>query len=248
MDMAEKKHILVVDDDREIGSLLSDFLSNYNYQVSVVYDGKSLFEALDKHPNEYDLIILDIMMPNINGLEACQRIRQTSNIPIIMLTAVSEETDRIVGLECGADDYMAKPFSPRELLARIKAIFRRISGKAEERGADEHLKHIPIYEFAGWRLDTAERSLISPENTEVSLTGAGYDLLLVFIEHPQHVLSRDQLMEYTRHRQADPYDRSIDVQVSRLRQKIENDPKNPSLIKTVRAGGYIFTPKVQRVR
>jgi len=234
--MSELSHILIVDDDEAIRSLLADFLSHYQFEVTTAGDGKGLFTALGEH--SFDLIILDVMLPGEDGLSLCQRIRQHSNIPIIMLTAIGEEADRIVGLEMGADDYVAKPFNPRELLARIKAVLRR------SYDAGESQAELPIYSFLNWKLDTTCRRLFSPDDVEVSLTSGEYDLLVAFLENPQQVLSRDQLLDITKNRLAGPFDRSIDVQISRLRHKIEIDPKNPTTIKTVRGGGYLFTPRV----
>lgn len=213
--MEHKKHIVVVDDDKEIRTLLSKFLFNHNYLVSMAQNAKELFQLL-KEEEHADLIVLDIMMPGLDGLEVCRTIRQTSDIPIIMLTAVSDETDRIIGLELGADDYLTKPFNPRELLARIKAIFRR--SQLIPSANNHKIGRSPCLKFSGWSLDTATRQLLSPDNIEVPLSGRGYDLLLVFLEHPQRVLSRDQLLEILSNRTAEPFDRSIDVQVSRLRQ------------------------------
>ncbi|MAZ39354.1 MAG: two-component system response regulator [Legionellales bacterium] len=192
-----------------------------------------------------DLIILDIRMPGEDGFTVCQKIRKTSDIPIIMLTANGEDMDRIIGLEMGADDYLPKPFNPRELVARIKAVLRRT---AETKNSHKEEMHIDteIYTFVNWKLDTATRVLMSPDDLEISITAGEYTLLMTFLERPKRVLSRDQLLEITHNRQAGPFDRSIDIQVSRLRQKIEDDPKNPKLITTVRGGGYMFTAPVKK--
>ncbi|MGY6278416.1 winged helix-turn-helix domain-containing protein, partial [Methylomonas sp. MgM2] len=189
----------------------------------------------------FDLIVLDLMLPGEDGLALCRRLRSTSTIPIIMLTALAEDIDRIVGLEMGADDYLAKPFNPRELLARIKAVLRRTgSGSDLSRTAGNTLL------FEGWRIDLAKRELYSPEGVLMPLTGGEFDLLVAFAQRPQRILNRDQLLDLTRGRAATAFDRSIDVQLSRLRRKIETDPNQPALIKTVRGGGYVFQPRVVR--
>lgn len=241
--MEKQKHIVVVDDDNEIRKLLSDFLLKHNYRVSMSHNSDELFHLL-KQENNVDLIVLDIMLPGLDGLETCRQLRQQSNVPIIMLTAVSDDTDKIIGLELGADDYLTKPFNPRELLARIKAVFRR--SEIDRSTDDKVSKRSTCLKFADWTLDTATRRLLSPDNVEVALSGRGYDLLLVFLEHPQRVLSRDQLLDILSNRTAEPFDRSIDVQVSRLRQKLDDDPKDPKIIKTIRTGGYFFTPAVSK--
>lgn len=242
--MTEDTHILVVDDDQEIRTLLADFLNNYGYKVSAAADGVEMFDILNRE--DITLIILDLMMPGEDGLTLCKRVRTSSNMPIIMLTAIGEDTDRIIGLEMGADDYIAKPFNPRELLARMKAILRRTS-EGEPASTEDARKESSRVMFSGWYLDLATRTLLSPEEMEVSLSAGEFDLLNALIEHPQRVLSRDQLLDFTKNRPAGPFDRSIDVQISRLRHKIEPDPKNPTLIKTVRGGGYLFTPEIKRL-
>lgn len=241
--MSENKTLLIVDDDLDICQLLSQFLQQYNFKVLTAHDGEEMFAQLDKEA--VDLVILDMMLPGDDGITLCRKLQATHQIPIIMLSAAGSETDRIVGLEVGADDYLAKPFNPRELLARIKAILRRSAHELHDK--DQWMeKKVPSHKirFNDWVLDTVTRQLISPEKVEMSLSSGEYDLLLAFLENAQRVLSRDQLLDYTKHRYAGPFDRSIDMQVSRLRQKIEDDPKNPKLIKTVRGGGYLFTAKV----
>jgi two-component system OmpR family response regulator len=243
--------VLVVDDDHELRNLLSNFLGKHGYEVSTAQNGEELLAVLDED-QAFNLVILDVMMPGMDGIEVCRRVRQFSQIPIIMLTAVNEESDRIISLELGADDYLAKPFNPRELLARMRAILRRASdhdgvhtngnGQSEGNGASG-----AAFKFAGWTLDTAIRRLLSPEKVEVALSGGTYDLLIAFLERPQRILSRDQLLDITRHRTCEPFDRTIDVQISRLRQKLEADPKQPQIIKTVRTGGYVFTPEVEKI-
>ncbi len=239
-------HILVVDDDREIRELLAKFLTKHGYRVSTAADAREMDRVLADW--SIDLVVLDIMMPGEDGLTACRRLRAGSPIPIIMLTAMGEDTDRIVGLEMGADDYLAKPFNPRELLARIKAVMRRVgtdgpppAAEPEEVG-DKRQAHV----FEGWRFDLASRDLTSPDGVRVDLSGGEYELLAAFVTHPQRVLNRDQLLDLARGRSAQPFDRAIDVQVSRLRRKIECDPKQPALVKTVRGGGYMFTPRVTK--
>ncbi len=240
--MDRTPHLLVVDDDREIRSLVAQFLTKHGFRVTGVRDGAEMMRTLDGA--RVDLIVLDLMLPGEDGLSLCRRLRatpQTAQTPVIMLTAMGEETDRIVGLEMGADDYLAKPFSPRELLARIKAVLRRVSappvaGAPAAAGA--------VLRFEGWSLDLTRRELRSPDGVLVQLSAGEYDLLVAFVEHPQRVLTRDQLLDLARGRSAVPFDRSVDVQVSRLRRKIEPDPAEPTLIKTVRGGGYLFTPSV----
>lgn len=241
--MEKTQTLLIVDDDKEIRELLADLLTKYNFRVICAGDGSSMFQLL--HENKVDLIILDVMLPGDDGFVLCRKIRTESLVPIIMLTAIGEETDRIVGLEVGADDYVPKPFNPRELVARIKAVLRRTSDESSI-SIKQETEHNTAC-FLGWTLDFATRRLLSPDEVEIILSAGEYSLLVAFIKHPRRVLSRDQLLEFTRNRNAVPYDRSIDIQVSRLRQKIEIDSKNPEIIKTVRGGGYMFTPIVERV-
>ena len=239
MTMETSPHLLIVDDDREIRDLLSRFLVKHGYRVSTAKDAREARRILADA--RIDLGILDIMMPGEDGLSLCRDLRANSALPLIMLTAMGEETDRIVGLEVGADDYLPKPFNPRELLARIKAVLRRagpaVAAKEEK---SESLQ------FASWTLDTAQRRLTAPGGKAVELSTGEYDLLLAFLRHPQRVLNWDQLLDLARGRAAIPFDRSIDVQVMRLRRKIEADPKAPQIIATVRGGGYQFTPAVQK--
>ncbi len=249
--MDNKTYILIVDDDQEIRDLLGKFLTQHGYHIQVAMDGKAMRQAIATTPEPFDLIVLDIMLPGEDGFALCRQLRATSAIPIIMLTAVTEETDRIIGLELGADDYLTKPFNPRELLARIKAILRRSHNDPvlQQNTSKQQIKtQNEVYRFASWTLDKTARHLFSPEEVEITLSSGEYELLLALVERPQHVLSRDQLLDLTRNRSAGPFDRSIDVQISRLRQKIETDPKKPTLIKTVRGGGYVFTAIVERIR
>ncbi len=238
--MSEQPHILVVDDDREIRDLVVQYLSKHGLRARGAADGREMRKILDDW--SIDLIILDLMLPGEDGLTLCRTLRATSKIPIIMLTAMGEETDRIIGLEMGADDYVAKPFNPRELLARIKAVLRRSEDTPAR--SDHDAEKPALHIFEGWKLDLDSRELLSPHDVLVSLSAGEYELLSAFVTHPQRVLTRDQLLDLARGRQALPFDRAIDVQVSRLRRKIEVDPANPVLIKTVRSGGYMFTPKV----
>jgi two-component system, OmpR family, response regulator len=231
-------HLLLVDDDEEILSLLTAFFRKHGFAASVAEDGNAMFAVLEKHT--IDLIILDVMLQHEDGFSLCQRLRTTSTIPIIMLTAVADNTRRVVGLELGADDYLTKPFDQRELLARVKAVLRRAAG------GPEHDETHPLLCFDGWRLDVVKRELRSGDNTLVLLSSAEFDLLLTFAEHPRRVLTRDELVDLTRGSMHVAYDRDIDVQVGRLRYKLERDPKNPSIIRTIRGAGYMFLPEVTR--
>ena len=232
--------VLIVDDDDEILTLLAQTLIQYGFTVRTAGDGKQMFEAIkEKKP---DVIILDLMLPGDNGLSLCKQIN--GDIPILMLTAMGTETDRIIGLEMGADDYLPKPFNPRELVARIKAILRRTHSAANTSTTnDEEYEYLC---FEGWRLNILSRRLFAEDDIEVSLSAGEYDLLLAFAQNPQRVLSRDELLDITKNRNITPFDRSIDVQISRLRHKVEAAPKNPTLIKTVRGGGYLFTSSVNK--
>ncbi len=237
--MSRTPHILIVDDDREIRDLLSRFLKKHELRVDTAANGREMTQLMGE--GRYDLIVLDLMMPGEDGLTLCRKVRNTSRVPIIMLTALGEETDRIIGLEMGADDYIAKPFNPRELLARIKAVLRRSDGGAPTDGEMQQRAFL----FASWTLDVTKRELRSPDDVLVPLTAGEYDLLVAFVEHPNRVLTRDQLLDLAKGRTAIPFDRSIDVQLSRLRRKIEVDPKEPEIIKTVRGGGYILAAEVE---
>jgi two-component system OmpR family response regulator len=233
-------HILIVDDDAEIRRLLGSYLLKNGLKSTAVADGKAMWQALEAA--RVDLIVLDLMLPGDDGLTLCRKLRARSDIPIIMLTARGEETDRIVGLEMGADDYLPKPFSARELLARIKVILRRARSLPDNL-RPEDARHI---EFAGWTLDTAHRHLLSAEGVVTALSGAEYRLLRIFLGHANRVLNRDQLVDLTQGKEADPLDRSIDVQVSRLRHRLGDDPRDPRLIKTVRGEGYVLAVPVVR--
>lgn len=230
--------ILIVDDDAEIRTLLGRYLKEHGYEVTSARDGVELREQLKLTAPA--LIVLDLMLPGASGYDLCREIRQQSAIPILMLTARGEETDRIIGLELGADDYLTKPFSPRELLARIRAILRRAGTGAEAAPSEGS-----GYTFMDWQLDTGMRSLKTPQGEQIDLSGGEYDVLLALIEHPQRVLSRDQLLDLARHRLAGLFDRSIDVQISRLRRKLAAAGGH-DLIKTIRGAGYMFTSPVRR--
>ena len=237
--MDASPHILIVDDDREIRDLTGRYLRKHGFRVESAADAKAMDRLL--RDGRFDLIVLDLMLPGEDGLSICRRLRASTRIPILMLTAVAEDTDRIIGLEIGADDYLTKPFNPRELLARIRAVLRRAEGAGSAADPVEG-----VLTFSGWRLDPARRELRDPQGVLVELTAGEFGLLMALVERPRRVLSRDRLLDLTRGRDAQPFDRSIDVQVSRLRRKIEPDPKNPDMIKTVRSGGYIFTLPVER--
>lgn len=237
--------LLIVDDDAEIRNLLDQLLTKYGYQVLTAGDGRDMFAVLED--NTVDLILLDVMLPGEDGFSLCQKLRQTVSIPIIMVTAIGETTDRIVGLEMGADDYLTKPFNPRELVARIKAVTRRSQGQPATTVPDID-EGAACFKFNKWYLRVDERVLLSPDGLEVSLSTGEFELLKAFLLRPQKVLSRDQLLDYTKNRSAVPFDRSVDIQVSRLRSKLEEDPKKPQLIKTVRGGGYMLAMKVEKTQ
>ncbi|HXC27457.1 MAG TPA: response regulator [Stellaceae bacterium] len=237
--MSESGHILVVDDQQEICDLVREYLSGEGFRVSTANDGAGMREAITREPVE--LVILDLVLRGEDGLQLARELRGTSDIGIIMLTGRGETVDRIIGLEMGADDYLSKPFHLRELLARVRSVLRRGS----TRGGDKPVAGRARIKFAGWILDLASRELHSPSGEDVRLTTGEFELLAAFVNQPNQVLSRDRLLDLSRHREAGPFDRTIDVQVGRLRRKLEDDPKNPGLIKTVRGGGYIFTPPVE---
>jgi two-component system OmpR family response regulator len=237
--MPRSSHILLVEDDRDIRGLLGRYLTEQGFRVTQVQDGRGMIQALAA--SRIDLVILDLMLPGEDGLSLCRKLRSTSSIPVVMVTAKTEEVDRIIGLEIGADDYLAKPFNPRELLARVRAVLRRSQGgPTPPPGADK----AESYWFDGWRANLTQRTLQAPDGSMVGLSSGEFDLLVAFLEHPQRVLSRDQLLDIARGRASVLFDRSIDVQISRLRRKIEPDPQNPMLIKTVRNSGYLFTGHV----
>jgi len=236
--METPDHILIVDDDAEIRKLLGDYLQKNGLKTSAVADGRGMWQALEA--GRVDLIVLDLMLPGEDGLTLCRKLRAKSEIPVIMLTARGDETDRIVGLEMGADDYLPKPFSARELLARIKVILRRARSLPDNLRPED----ARLLRFADWLLDTAHRHLVSAAGVVTPLSGSEYRLLRIFLSHPNRVLNRDQLVDLTQGREADPLDRSIDVQVSRLRHRLGDDPRDPRLIKTVRGEGYVLSVPV----
>lgn len=233
-------HILVVDDDAQIRQLAAKLLREHGHRVSVARDGREMWHVLDKAA--IDLVILDIMLPGGNGLDLCRELRARTQLPIIMVTALGSDTDRIVGLEIGADDYLAKPFNPRELLARINAVLRRAQTATGETA--RHRGH--LLTFDGWVLDTRRRELTNPDRIIVDLSTGEYDLLMTFLDFPQRVLSRDQLMDGAKNRIATGYDRAIDIQVSRLRKKLDASEDGQAMIKTIRGTGYMFVPAVVR--
>ncbi|SJZ39364.1 two component transcriptional regulator, winged helix family [Enhydrobacter aerosaccus] len=229
---------MIVEDDPEIRTMVSRFLAKHSCRVTVANDSQSMARSLEAA--RIDLIILDIMLPGEDGLSICRRLRATSAIPIIMLTAAGDPVARVVGLEMGADDYIAKPFDPHELLARIRAVLRRAAALP----AAGQKPPRPM-SFAGWRIDPLNRDLRNPHGARVVLTGAEFDLLVAFCQHAQRTLTRDQLLDLTQGRGTEALNRSVDILVSRIRAKIERDPRDPALIKTVRSTGYIFTPLVE---
>jgi two-component system OmpR family response regulator len=237
---AQQPHLLIVDDDREIRDSLARYLTKNGYRVSAADGGAAMKRVLAA--GAIDLVILDVMMPGEDGLTLCRYLRETTRLPIVMLTAVGEQTDRIIGLEMGADDYIVKPFNPRELLARIRAVIRRTHSLPPEQTTPAS----GLVKFSGLSLDLARHELTGVDGVAMPLSQGEFTLLVAFIDHPGRVLTRDQLLDLTRGRAAIPFDRSIDNQVSRLRRKIEPDPKSPILIQTVWGGGYRFTPEVTR--
>ena len=238
--MENSPHILVVDDHQEIRTLVGRLLEKDGYRVSTAPDGREMRRVLGER--RVDLIVLDLMLPGEDGLTLCRDLRAAASpVPVIMLTAKGDGVDRILGLEMGADDYVPKPFSGRELIARIKAVLRRTQALPPRPEGPS----VPVYRFDQWTLDTGTRDLESDADVVVSLSASEYSLLLAFLQHPQRVLARDQLLDLAKGRSAMPFDRSIDIQVSRLRRKIGDDGKKPKVIKTVRGDGYIFTPNVR---
>jgi DNA-binding response OmpR family regulator len=236
MESTRQPRILVVDDDAGIRDLLGDYLAKQGMEVETARDGREMDERLPVF--QPDLLVMDLMMPGEDGLALTRRIKSERDIPVLMLSARGEDIDRIVGLEVGADDYLAKPFNPRELLARIRAVLRRGSGpaKAEEEGSGES------YAFGPFSLDLAAQRLLR-DGEEITITHAEFTLLKIFAEHPNRALSRDQIMDWLKGFERDPFDRSIDVRVTRLRRKLEDDPANPVYIRTVWGQGYLFAPK-----
>ncbi len=239
--MSDNAHILIVDDQQEICDVVQEYLTGENYRVSTAHDGAGMRKVLSQ--SQIDLVILDLMLPGEDGLTLARSLRSESGIGIIILTGRGETVDRIIGLEMGADDYLPKPFHLRELLARVKSVLRRVQSRTGEASSTQPNRSRA--RFAGWNLDLSSRELLSPRGEEVRLTTGEFDLLAAFVNNANQVLSRDRLLDLARNREAGPFDRTIDVQVGRLRRKLEDDPQNPSLIKTVRGSGYIFTPTVE---
>ena len=239
--MEASAHILVVDDHREIRDLLAKYLARHEFRVSTAESAAKARKLLEV--SAIDLVVLDIMMPGEDGLSLCRHLRATSAVPVILLTAMAEDTDRVIGLEMGADDYVVKPFNPRELVARVKAVLRRANSLPRRRrpGFDAE-----ALRFDRWVLNVAQRELVGEDGVAIPLSTTEFLLLSALLNHPRMVLSRDQLLDLTRGRSASPFDRSIDNQVSRLRKKVEADPKEPVLIKTVWGGGYMLTADVRR--
>lgn len=237
--MDKKDCILIVDDEPDIRRLLVDYLARNGFEAFAARDGREMWHLLERHA--VDLLVLDLMLPDADGLTLCRDLRAKSGLPVIMLTARGEDTDRIVGIEMGADDYLVKPFNPRELLARIKSILRRT------RALPPNLQPEPVrcLAFADWCLDTAERLLTAPDGVAIPLSGGEFRLLRILLEHPNRVVTRDQLIEMIHGREAEAYDRAIDVQISRLRQRLRDDSREPTLIKTVRGEGYVLAASVQ---
>jgi two-component system OmpR family response regulator len=238
--MQGEPHILIVDDNREVRDLVSRALGREGFRVSAVGDGRGMHKALAD--SRIDLILLDLMLPGEDGLSLCRGLRAHSDVPIIMLTARGDEVDRVIGLEMGADDYLPKPFGSRELIARIRAVLRRGARDLAGNGDPTQPKR---YRFDRWTLDTGARELLREDGVAISLSTGEFDLLLALVERPQRVLSRDQLLDLARGRSAHLFDRSIDTQISRLRKKIELDPSEPKIIKTVWGGGYTFSSGVR---
>jgi len=238
--MEPTPHVLVVDDSADIREPLARYLTKKGMRVSTASGGQEVRRMVKA--NAFDIVVLDIMMPGEDGLSLCRFLQETTDMPVILLTAMVEEADRIVGLEIGADDYVTKPFSPRELLARIRAVLRRTKNLPNQRDAVPTSKEL---RFDRWRLDTRARELVDDSDVAVPLSTAEYRLLLVFLQRPQMTLSREQLLDLTAGRALEPFERSIDNQISRLRKKIEADPKRPTIIKTVWGGGYVLAADVE---
>lgn len=237
--MATPDRILIVDDDPEIRRLLADYLAKNGFDAYTARDGREMREALERHA--IDFVVLDLNLPDADGLALCRKLRVDSDLPVLMLTARGEETDRIIGIEMGADDYLVKPFSPRELLARIKSILRRTRTVPRNLRPEIHR----CLAFSGWTLDTATRVLKAPDGVVIPLSGGEYRLLRLLLEHPNRVLHRDQLTELIHGREAEPYDRAVDVQVSRLRRRLRDERAEPQLIRTVRGEGYVLATDVE---
>jgi two-component system OmpR family response regulator len=235
-------HLLVIDDDHEIRDLLTRFMEKNGFRITAVRDAREARRAWTR--GAFQLVVLDLMLPGESGLDLARWLRDQEDVPIVMLSAMGEDTDRIIGLELGADDYIAKPFNPRELMARIRAVMRRATDTQDGPTSGERIAR-PL-RFAGWTLEPARRRLLNPEGVEVPLTGGEYDLLVALLERANRVLTRDMLLDLLRGRQAGPFDRAIDVAVSRLRRKLDDQGGGAQLIKTVRGGGYVLAATVER--
>jgi DNA-binding response OmpR family regulator len=237
-------HILVVDDDQRIRQMLTRYFEQEGYRISVAADGPAMRAQLN---DSVDLVLLDVVMPGEDGLTLAREIRASSDVGIIMLTGRDDVLDRVVGLEVGADDYIAKPFHLREVMARVRSVLRRRSPRPDQASrAAASMDNDEVIRFDGWRLDAGRRQLFSPKGETVALTTGEFDLLAALVKHPGRVFGRDALMDLTRGRTREAFDRTIDAQVARLRKKIEIDPKNPALVKSVRGVGYVFTGKIDR--
>jgi two-component system OmpR family response regulator len=231
-------NVLIVDDDADIRELLADYLQSHSCHALQAADGQEMMRSIQRH--NVDIVVLDLNLPGVDGLTLCRELRTRSNLPVIMLTAKSSHLDRVIGLETGADDYVCKPFEPLELLSRIRSVMRRTQIiQASDASEPKQIR------FAGWTMDLTGRHLVNPDGVIMSLSGAEFRLLKIFLDHPNRVLNRDQLMGIMHGRDASAFDRSIDLQVSRLRQKIEVDPKLPEIIKTVRNEGYVLSTSIK---
>ena len=237
-----RPHLLVIDDDHEIRDLLTRFMEKNGFRITAVRDAREARRAWTR--GAFQLVVLDLMLPGESGLDLARWLRDQEDVPIVMLSAMGEDTDRIIGLELGADDYIAKPFNPRELMARIRAVMRRATDTQDNPGSGERIAR-PL-RFAGWTLEPARRRLLNPDGVEVPLTGGEYDLLFALLERANRVLTRDMLLDLLRGRQAGPFDRAIDVAVSRLRRKLDDQGGGAQLIKTVRGGGYVLAATGER--
>ncbi len=243
--MATRTCILIVDDHQDIRDPLATYLSRFDFDVEAVEDGAAMKRRLDERA--FSLIVLDIMLPGENGLSLCRYVSQRFGIPIILLTAVADQADRVAGLEIGADDYVIKPFDPRELVARIRSVLRRCHNEKLELGKrDEQAKNICTFCFNGWAFNVHKRELRDSANRDVSISTAEFHLLRALVENANRVLTRDQLLDLTQKHDAIAYDRSIDSQISRLRKKLEEDPRRPKLVKTIRGDGYMLAASVTR--
>jgi two-component system OmpR family response regulator len=241
--MSQVALIAVVEDDPEIRTLVKGLLGREGFEAVACSGGRDLDRLMGQR--RVDLVVLDLMLAGEDGLSICRRLRSgSSDTPVLMVTAKGNDIDRIIGLEIGADDYLPKPFNPRELVARVRSILRR----TRDAQRPTRLQLAEIYHFAGWTLNAGSRELADPQGRSVELTGGEFDLLMALVTHPQRVLNRDQLLDWTRGRSAAPLDRTIDIQLSRLRRKLGDDPKEPAIIRTVRGGGYLFSPVVEYLR